>query len=166
MGKSSGGGKPKALVCCLAVLHKPRLHPSDRLCCAAPHLLHQTRQLHRKQGLHQPEPDFLYCSFYCIHPPQSSGTSDCSGLLQSSIITLYTLYLTWSPMTNELERSCNPSLLSIVTHLTSPNVCPAKSATLAPAYAPPSQSGHFMNLDDVGDQLSLLSALYILASVL
>ncbi|NP_001399382.1 serine incorporator 3 isoform 8 precursor [Mus musculus] len=47
------------------------------------------------------------------------------------------------------ERSCNPSLMSIITHLTSPTVSPANSTTLAPAYAPPSQSGHFMNLDDI-----------------
>ncbi|GCC22830.1 serine incorporator 1-like [Chiloscyllium punctatum] len=37
-----------------------------------------------------------------------------SGLLQASVITLYTLYVTWSAMTNEPERKCNPSLLSIV----------------------------------------------------
>uniref|UniRef100_A0A8C7KGH7 Serine incorporator 3 n=1 Tax=Oncorhynchus kisutch TaxID=8019 RepID=A0A8C7KGH7_ONCKI len=36
-----------------------------------------------------------------------------SGLLQSSFMTMYTMYLTWSAMTNEPDRTCNPSLLSI-----------------------------------------------------
>jgi hypothetical protein len=36
------------------------------------------------------------------------------GLLQSSVITVYTMYLTWSAMTNEPETNCNPSLLSII----------------------------------------------------
>ncbi|GCB68458.1 serine incorporator 1-like [Scyliorhinus torazame] len=42
-----------------------------------------------------------------------------SGLLQASVITLYTMYVTWSAMTNEPERKCNPSLLSIVQQTTS-----------------------------------------------
>ncbi|CAG5950695.1 serine incorporator 1 [Menidia menidia] len=37
-----------------------------------------------------------------------------SGLLQSSLVTLYTMYLTWSAMTNEPDRSCNPSLLGMI----------------------------------------------------
>ncbi|PWA21852.1 hypothetical protein CCH79_00017584, partial [Gambusia affinis] len=37
-----------------------------------------------------------------------------SGLLQSSLVTLYTMYLTWSAMTNEPDRDCNPSLLGII----------------------------------------------------
>ncbi|XP_060925368.1 serine incorporator 1 isoform X2 [Limanda limanda] len=47
-----------------------------------------------------------------------------SGLLQSSIITLYTMFLTWSAMTNEPDRVCNPSLLSIFQQITTPTLAP------------------------------------------
>ncbi|XP_076012899.1 serine incorporator 1 [Genypterus blacodes] len=46
-----------------------------------------------------------------LHKVQESQPR--SGLLQSSTITLYTMYLTWSAMTNGPDRTCNPSLLSI-----------------------------------------------------
>ncbi|XP_048849839.1 serine incorporator 1-like [Brienomyrus brachyistius] len=43
-----------------------------------------------------------------------------SGLLQSSFITIYTMYVTWSAMTNNPNRDCNPSLLSMVSNTSSP----------------------------------------------
>lgn len=46
--------------------------------------------------------------------PQIQDSQPRSGLLQSSLVTLYTMYLTWSAMTNEPDRKCNPSLLEII----------------------------------------------------
>ncbi|XP_053566756.1 serine incorporator 1 [Bombina bombina] len=46
--------------------------------------------------------------------PKIQESQPRSGLLQSSVITVYTMYLTWSAMTNEPDRKCNPSLLSII----------------------------------------------------
>ncbi|TNN88255.1 Serine incorporator 3 [Liparis tanakae] len=57
-----------------------------------------------------------------LHKVQESQTH--SGLLQSSIITLYTMYLTWSAMTNEPDRVCNPSLLSIFQQIAAPSPAP------------------------------------------
>ncbi|XP_076606308.1 serine incorporator 3 [Chaetodon auriga] len=57
-----------------------------------------------------------------LHKVQESQPR--SGLLQSSIITLYTMFLTWSAMTNEPDQACNPSLLSIFQQITAPTLAP------------------------------------------
>lgn len=37
-----------------------------------------------------------------------------SGLLQSSVVSLYAVYLTWSAVANNPDRECNPGFLAIV----------------------------------------------------
>ncbi|XP_053668574.1 serine incorporator 1 isoform X2 [Anopheles marshallii] len=37
-----------------------------------------------------------------------------SGLLQSSMVTLYTIYLTWSAIANNPDAECNPGFLGII----------------------------------------------------
>ncbi|KAJ0068396.1 hypothetical protein NL108_005992, partial [Boleophthalmus pectinirostris] len=56
--------------------------------------------------------------------PKVQESQPRSGLLQSSIITLYTMFLTWSAMTNEPDRECNPSLLSIFQQIAAPTLPP------------------------------------------
>ncbi|XP_059836540.1 serine incorporator 1-like [Hypanus sabinus] len=44
-----------------------------------------------------------------------------SGLLQSSVITLYTMYLTWSAMSNEPDGECNPNFMGLIKNLVLPS---------------------------------------------
>ncbi|KXJ04543.1 putative serine incorporator, partial [Exaiptasia diaphana] len=41
--------------------------------------------------------------------PKVQEAQPSSGLLQAAMITLYTVYLTWSAMSNEPDALCNPS---------------------------------------------------------
>ncbi|KAG5271460.1 hypothetical protein AALO_G00180070 [Alosa alosa] len=59
--------------------------------------------------------------------PKVQDSSPQSGLLQSSIITLYTMYVTWSAMTNNPNRECNPSLLSLVSNVSATEPLPTSA---------------------------------------
>uniref|UniRef100_A0A8B9R6C5 Serine incorporator 1 n=1 Tax=Astyanax mexicanus TaxID=7994 RepID=A0A8B9R6C5_ASTMX len=61
--------------------------------------------------------------------PKVQEVQPSSGLLQSSLISLYTMYLTWSAMSNNPNRKCNPSLLQLVSNTPSSS---EPSPTIAP----------------------------------
>nr|CAG4644840.1 EOG090X07ET [Leptodora kindtii] len=46
--------------------------------------------------------------------PKVQEYQPCSGLLQSSVVSLYTMYLTWSAMSNQPDRACKPNFSSLV----------------------------------------------------
>ncbi|KAM5246121.1 serine incorporator 3 isoform 5-T5 [Ctenodactylus gundi] len=47
------------------------------------------------------------------------------------------------------DRSCNPSLLSIITHIAAPSVAPTNSTPVAPTSAPPSEDDHFLSVQNI-----------------
>ncbi|XP_053310414.1 serine incorporator 2 [Spea bombifrons] len=48
--------------------------------------------------------------------PKVQDAQPHSGLLQASVITLYTMFVTWSAMANVPDKNCNPTLLAIITN--------------------------------------------------
>ncbi|KAM7383802.1 hypothetical protein PAMA_011255 [Pampus argenteus] len=74
--------------------------------------------------------NFIFCIIVSIVAimPKVQEAQPSSGLLQASLISLYTMYVTWSAMTNNPNRQCNPSLLSLVQ---------SSSPTPPPGPAPP-----------------------------
>ncbi|KPU78225.1 uncharacterized protein Dana_GF24277, isoform C [Drosophila ananassae] len=50
-----------------------------------------------------------------------------SGLLQSSLVTLYTVYLTWSAVANNPEKECNPGMFGLMESLSNATTTPAPS---------------------------------------
>jgi len=50
--------------------------------------------------------------------PKVQDANPNSGLLQSAIITLYTMYLTWSAMANNPNKDCNPDWMGFSNHTT------------------------------------------------
>uniref|UniRef100_A0A7N8WLH9 Serine incorporator 2, like n=1 Tax=Mastacembelus armatus TaxID=205130 RepID=A0A7N8WLH9_9TELE len=62
--------------------------------------------------------------------PKIQEAQPYSGLLQASLISLYTMYVTWSAMTNNPNRKCNPSLLSLVSNVSTSE--PSADSTAGP----------------------------------
>ncbi|XP_029022414.1 serine incorporator 2 [Betta splendens] len=63
--------------------------------------------------------------------PKVQEAQPSSGLLQASLISMYTMYVTWSAMSNNPNRKCNPSLLSLI-QPSSPTPAPGPTPTQAP----------------------------------
>ncbi|KAM3595616.1 uncharacterized protein V6R79_000004 [Siganus canaliculatus] len=73
--------------------------------------------------------NFIFCIIVSIVAvlPKVQEAQPSSGLLQASVISLYTMYVTWSAMTNNLNKNCNPSLLSLVQPTASPQPVPTRA---------------------------------------
>uniref|UniRef100_A0A1A7Z6R5 Solute carrier family 12 (Potassium/chloride transporters), member 6 n=1 Tax=Iconisemion striatum TaxID=60296 RepID=A0A1A7Z6R5_9TELE len=96
---------------------------------------------------------FLACVIISIVSilPKIQKAQPHSGLLQASLISLYTMYVTWSAMTNNPNRNCNPSLLSLVANV---------STTQPPADSNPGQVQWWDAQSIVGLIIFLFCTLY------
>jgi len=56
--------------------------------------------------------------------PKVQDAQPRSGLLQSSAVTLYTMYLTWSAMSNQPDKTCKPNFEAIITGNTNETEAP------------------------------------------
>ncbi|KAM4691739.1 serine incorporator 3 [Rhinophrynus dorsalis] len=83
-----------------------------------------------------------------------------SGLLQSSFITLYTVYLTWSAMTNEPDRNCNPSLMSLLSQITAPGTNSGNATAVIPTPEPPKSLQWWDTQSIIGLVLFVLCLIY------
>ncbi|XP_076013326.1 serine incorporator 2 [Genypterus blacodes] len=70
--------------------------------------------------------NFIFCIIVSVVAvlPKVQEAQPSSGLLQASLISLYTMYVTWSAMTNNPNRTCNPSLLNLVNGSPTPTKAP------------------------------------------
>ncbi|KAK2864576.1 hypothetical protein Q7C36_003730 [Tachysurus vachellii] len=76
--------------------------------------------------------NFIFCIIVSVVSilPKVQDAQPGSGLLQSSLISLYTMYLTWSAMSNNPNRKCNPSLLKLVTNTPTTTAAPSPTIPL------------------------------------
>ncbi|XP_004698061.1 serine incorporator 3 [Echinops telfairi] len=102
----------------------------------------------------------IVVSVISIHPKVQEHQPH-SGLLQSSSITLYTMFLTLSAMSSEPDDSCKPSLLSIITHITASASAPGNSSTPSPTVAPLANSGPYLDIQScMGLGVSVICIVY------
>ncbi|XP_070534639.1 serine incorporator 1-like isoform X2 [Ptychodera flava] len=96
----------------------------------------------------------VIASVVSIHPKIQEAQPR-SGLLQASIITLYVVYLTWSAMSSEPDKTCNPSIMDIL-HPDQKNI----TSVTTPA---PGTAGNIASMDAesiIGLALFILCVLY------